>query len=391
MENKERKGTVFREKILNSRVVVYTLIVFILSMTILALSKISFILVPFVILVKTIFLPLILAGVCFYLFNPLVDYFERKGVKRLISILVLYVLIIGGISIILSSVIPPLKDQVQRMADNIPVWKQDLQDTVKDISQSPYVEKGLKSVNTDIDKMYKSVSDHISNFASGFSQGLMTFVGTVTEIVLAVAVLPFLLFYLLKDGKNLPDYIVKLLPNRSRPEAKLILKDMNHALSSYIRGQIFVALCIGVLLFIGYLVIGLDYALLLAVIAMVTNVVPYLGPFIAITPAFVIALIDSPFMLLKLVVVWVIVQLLEGKFISPQIMGRSLEIHPITVIFVILTAGNLFGIIGIILAVPGYAILKVFVTHLYQFIRLRSKWYSDQQIELEPDGSDYSK
>lgn len=107
---------------------------------------------------------------------------------------------------------------------------------------------------------------------------------------------------------------------------------MNHALSAYIRGQIFVAICIGVLLFIGYLIIGLDYALLLAIIAMVTNVVPYLGPIIAIIPAIIIAFITSPFMLVKLAIVWAVVQLLEGKVISPQIMGRSLDIHPITVI-----------------------------------------------------------
>jgi predicted PurR-regulated permease PerM len=154
---------------------------------------------------------------------------------------------------------------------------------------------------------------------------------------------------------------------------------MNHALSAYIRGQIFVAICIGVLLFIGYLIIGLDYALLLAIIAMVTNVVPYLGPIIAIIPAIIIAFITSPFMLVKLAIVWAVVQLLEGKVISPQIMGRSLDIHPITVIFVILTAGNLFGIIGIILAVPGYAVLKVIITHIYQFIRLNSTMYPDKK------------
>jgi predicted PurR-regulated permease PerM len=140
-----------------------------------------------------------------------------------------------------------------------------------------------------------------------------------------------------------------------------------------------VAICIGVLLFIGYLIIGLDYALLLAIIAMVTNVVPYLGPIIAIIPAIIIAFITSPFMLVKLAIVWAVVQLLEGKVISPQIMGRSLDIHPITVIFVILTAGNLFGIVGIILAVPGYAVLKVIITHIYQFIRLNSTMYPDKK------------
>lgn len=379
MEPRPQKGTFFREKILNNKFVVYTIIIFILSMTIFSLSKIGFILIPISIFIKTIALPIILAGICFYLFNPLVDFLERKGVKRIISILVLYIVIIGALAIIISSVIPPLKNQVDRLIDNIPELTHDVQHAVTNLSNNRYVEQGLQSANTDLDKLSKDTSTHLSKYVSGFSSGIVNFVGTITEIILSVAVLPFILFYLLKDGKNLPNYIVKLLPNRSRSEAKFILADMNHALSAYIRGQIFVAICIGVLLFIGYLIIGLDYALLLAIIAMVTNVVPYLGPIIAIIPAIIIAFITSPFMLVKLAIVWAVVQLLEGKVISPQIMGRSLDIHPITVIFVILTAGNLFGIIGIILAVPGYAVLKVIITHIYQFIRLNSTMYPDKK------------
>ncbi|AUO12418.1 MULTISPECIES: AI-2E family transporter [Priestia] len=379
MEPRPQKGTFFREKILNNKFVVYTIIIFILSMTIFSLSKIGFILIPISIFIKTIALPIILAGICFYLFNPLVDFLERKGVKRIISILVLYIVIIGALAIIISSVIPPLKNQVDRLIDNIPELTHDVQHAVTNLSNNRYVEQGLQSANTDLDKLSTDASKHLSKYVSGFSSGIVNFVGTITEIILSVAVLPFILFYLLKDGKNLPNYIVKLLPNRSRSEAKFILADMNHALSAYIRGQIFVAICIGVLLFIGYLIIGLDYALLLAIIAMVTNVVPYLGPIIAIIPAIIIAFITSPFMLVKLAIVWAVVQLLEGKVISPQIMGRSLDIHPITVIFVILTAGNLFGIIGIILAVPGYAVLKVIITHIYQFIRLNSTMYPDKK------------
>ncbi len=379
LEPRPQKGTFFREKILNNKFVVYTIIIFILSMTIFSLSKIGFILIPISIFIKTIALPIILAGICFYLFNPLVDFLERKGVKRIISILVLYIVIIGALAIIISSVIPPLKNQVDRLIDNIPELTHDVQHAVTNLSNNRYVEQGLQSANTDLDKISKDASKHLSKYVSGFSSGIVNFVGTITEIILSVAVLPFILFYLLKDGKNLPNYIVKLLPNRSRSEAKFILADMNHALSAYIRGQIFVAICIGVLLFIGYLIIGLDYALLLAIIAMVTNVVPYLGPIIAIIPAIIIAFITSPFMLVKLAIVWAVVQLLEGKVISPQIMGRSLDIHPITVIFVILTAGNLFGIVGIILAVPGYAVLKVIITHIYQFIRLNSTMYPDKK------------
>lgn len=122
---------------------------------------------------------------------------------------------------------------------------------------------------------------------------------------------------------------------------------------------------------IGFLIIGLDYAFLLGFIAMITSVVPYLGPAIAATPAAIIAIVTSPFMVLKLIIVWTIVQLIEGKFISPQIMGKSLSIHPITIIFVLLTAGALFGVPGIVLGLPGYALIKVLVTHAYRLFKQR--------------------
>lgn len=149
------------------------------------------------------------------------------------------------------------------------------------------------------------------------------------------------------------------------------MKEMDKQVSSYILGQILVSICIGVMMTIGFLIIGLDYAFLLGILAMVTSVVPYLGPVIAITPALVIAIVDSPFMLLQLIFVWTIVQLVEGKFITPNIMGKSLSIHPITIIFVLLTFGSLFGVAGVILGIPGYALLKVLVTHLFSLVKRR--------------------
>src|SRR5699024_7192210 len=104
-------------------------------------------------------------------------------------------------------------------------------------------------------------------------------------------------------------------------------KNMDNQVGSYIQGQIIVALCIGILLYIGYLIIGLDYAIVLAITAAITSVVPYLGPMIAISPAIIIAIVTSPFMLLKLAAVWGAVQFLEGNFISPNVMGKTMKIH----------------------------------------------------------------
>ncbi|MGW8958348.1 AI-2E family transporter [Paenibacillus sp. NPDC055715] len=365
----------FKKFFLNNKFVLFLLVLLLIGLNVLVLTKISYIFTPVIVLLKTIILPVILSGVLYYLFNPLVDVLERNKVKRLYSIIVLYLLIIGIITVVITSVVPVIRDQIQGLIQNVPAYIEQVQRQFEKLIGSDFVNQFQNTVQINPSELASKASEKISAFINNAWAGVGSFLGVVTETVLAIATVPFVLFYLLKDGRKLPQTILKMFPLVLRKETDRIMTEMNHQVSSYIRGQIIVSFCIGGLLYIGYLIIGLDYSLTLAVIASFTSVVPYLGPVIAITPALIVALVTSPVMLLKMVIVWTVVQLIEGKFISPQIMGKSLRVHPITIIFVILTAGNLFGVVGIILAVPGYAVLKVIVTHLFNFFKERSHLY----------------
>lgn len=371
----------FKKFFLNNKFVLFLLVLLLISLNILVLTKISYIFTPVIVLLKTIILPVILSGVLYYLFNPLIDILERNKVKRVYSIIVLFLLIIGIIAVVITSVIPVIRDQIQGLIEHVPVYSQQVQVQFEKLIGSDFVNQFLNTVQINPSELASKASEKLSAFINNAWTGVGSFVGVVTETVLAIATVPFILFYLLKDGRKLPQTILKMLPPMFRRETDRIMTEMNHQVSSYIRGQIIVSFCIGALLYIGYLIIGLDYSLTLAVIASFTSIVPYLGPVIAITPALIVAMVTSPVMLLKMVIVWTIVQLIEGKLISPQIMGKSLRVHPITIIFVILTAGNLFGVVGIILAVPGYAVLKVIVTHLFSFFQRRSHLYEVDQAK----------
>ena len=220
--------------------------------------------------------------------------------------------------------------------------------------------------------------------ATGVATGVTGFVTTLTGIVLSLVIVPFILFYLLWEGEKMPKFILRLFPPRMRKFVGEVMGDMDHQISSYIQGQILVSICIGIMVTIGFLIIDLDYALLLGALAMLTGVVPYLGPVIAITPALIIAIVTSPWMVVKVGIVWTIVQLVEGKFISPQIMGKSLSIHPITIIFVLLTLGSLFGIVGVILGIPIYALVKVLIQHFYELFKVRyNRFQTDPADEYE--------
>ncbi|TDQ38659.1 AI-2E family transporter [Aureibacillus halotolerans] len=367
----------FKKFFLNNRFVLFLFILLLLGLNVMVLMHISFIFEPFVVLLKTIILPIILAGIAFYLLNPVVDLMERYRIRRIYSICALFLFIAGLITLLIVAVLPLIQEQVMDIAQKFPSYVNQLSQELTGLWYSPIFLDVKETLNIDLQSIAMRFSNWATDFLDNATQRVFSVVGAVTEVVLAIITLPFILFYLLKDGKKLPGYFVHFLPVRLRGKSLEVLGDINHQISSYIRGQIIVSFCIGVLLYIGYLIIGLDYSLTLAVMAAFTSVVPYVGPAIAITPALIIALVTSPIMLLKMIAVWTIVQLIEGKFISPQIMGKNLHVHPITIIFVILTAGNLFGIVGILVAVPGYAVLKVICTYAFQWIKERSKLYEE--------------
>lgn len=361
-------------------------------------DKISFIFYPIVVFLKTVVLPVILAVISYYLLRPILHLMIKFKIPKIWAILIIYISGIGIISLFVTLVFPFLKDQLMNLIQEFPNYFMVVVHSVQNFIENSKISETLAKYNFNLNQVLNNIANQLNmtvkdaakQLGSGLATGLTGFISTLTGIILAIVTVPFILFYLLKDGEKLPKYLLKLLPPSMRDDTAHVLHEADHQISSYIQGQILVAICIGIMVTIGFLIIGLDYAVVLGALAMLTSVVPYLGPIIAITPAVIIAVVSAPIMLLKLAVVWTIVQFVEGKFISPQIMGKSLHIHPITIIFVLLTAGSMFGVPGVILGIPSYAIIKVFVTHLFYLFKKRYNRYVNRP-ELEYDIEDWKK
>ncbi|MDE7505708.1 AI-2E family transporter, partial [Streptococcus agalactiae] len=136
---------------------------------------------------------------------------------------------------------------------------------------------------------------------------------------------------LLRDSRNMKNGFLMVLPTKLRQPADRILREMNSQMSGYVQGQIIVAITVGVIFSIMYSIIGLRYGVTLGIIAGVLNMVPYLGSFVAQIPVFILALVAGPVMVVKVAIVFVIEQTLEGRFVSPLVLGNKLSIHPITI------------------------------------------------------------
>lgn len=363
----------------------FTLIALVLlGLVIFIFREVSFIFNPLSVFMKTVVLPVVLALIFYYLLRPILRLLEDFRIPRIWGILIIFLGVIGLITLLIVLVFPFLREQFQTLIMEFPDYFMQLLTNLDAFLRTSFVGDYYRGSSFDIEQLIATLptnlADTLQSTITTIITGITGFISTITSVILSIVIVPFILFYLLKDGEKLPEYFVKLLPPRFRDDTREVLSEADKQLGAYIQGQLIVAFCIGVMVYIGFLIIGMDYALLLGVLAMVTSVVPYLGPAIAITPAAIIALVTSPFMLVKLAVVWTVVQLVEGNLISPQVMGKTLYIHPITIIFVLLTAGSLFGIAGVILGIPMYALARVLVSHLYKLFKRR---YNRHENNLE--------
>jgi predicted PurR-regulated permease PerM len=342
--------------------------------------KINFVFRPVGLLVQTLFFPFLIAGVLYYLFRPLVSYLQLKRVPRVLSILLIYLLAAALIALLVYFVGPILQKQINSLIENIPVFLESVQEKIAEIQHNEWIQRLYENNRFNFEKGTDSISKKVPSGLAFIGSNIMDFIGFLTRIMTVLVTVPFILFYMLKEGEKAPRQILRLLPATQQKNGRRILTDLDEALSSYIQGQIFISFCLGTLLFSGYLMIGLDYSLLVAIVAMLTNVIPFLGPIIASIPALVIAILNSPMMVVKVLIVMVVVQQIEGHIISPQVMGRKLEIHPLTIISLLLAAVSMGGVLGLILAVPVYAVLKVIVHHTYRLWRLRKELSIEEKM-----------
>lgn len=314
---------------------------------------------PILIVGQTIFIPLLIGGVLFYLSRPLQKWLESVKFPRWASIISVFI-VIGLLGWLFYALIgPALTKQANAFAENAPQIILEVEEWTKyTLSQK---DKLPESLQTTIEE----ATGKINTIAVTAGSLLIKFIQNVFQGVFLLVLVPFFLVYMLKDHEKLAPFVAKFFKGEKKTWVRKTLSDINDTLRSYIQGQLFVSFLVGVMLLIGYLAIGLEYALLLALFGLMMNVIPFLGPYIAVVPAIIIALIQEPKMAIYVAIIMLVSQQIESNFITPNVMGKSLDIHPLTVITIILAAGNIAGLWGIILAIPTYAVIKTILKNIY--------------------------
>ncbi|AIQ14029.1 AI-2E family transporter [Paenibacillus durus] len=312
---------------------------------------------------KAVLAPFLAAMIISYVLNPIVSMLAGRKVPRGAAVLLIYAVFLTTIAVIAVNLIPMFIKQLEELNEHLPemtLRAQGLMHSMNTRLIPPGVEMGLNNWFFQLE----------NRLAAGISH-FLDHIGTTIGVLFDAFIVPFLVFYILKDFDVFERMLVSCLPRSRRKSIVTMLKDIDEALGNYIRGQFLVSLIIGILAYIGYALIGMPYALLFASLVAIFELVPYLGPFLGAAPAIVMASTISFRLVMLVVVVNTICQMLESNIISPQVVGRTLHLHPLLIIFALLVGGELAGIVGLILAVPCFAAGKVVLQHVITYYMKR--------------------
>lgn len=347
----------------------WTLQILLVLLIIFVGTKISFVFHPIAVFVSTLFFPILISGFLFFMLNPIVQLLVKNKIPKTLAIVFIYLITVAVLVILGATVGPSISQQIASLVNDVPEMMNNLRDMVTESSSFQWILQQDLITLADIEAQVVSYSETFSKGIFSGLSGIFSFVANLTLIILTV---PFMLFYMLKDGERLPDQIVRFIPTKYRDEGRKILKETNETLADYIQGQLIVCMFIAVATTVGYFIIGLKFALVLGLLIGVLNIVPYAGPWLGAAPAVIIAYLDSPMKALLVVIVIVVVQQIDGNFVSPLVIGNKLAVHPLTIVVLLLVAANLAGLLGMILAVPTYAVGRLLIKNFYRIWKLRS-------------------
>ena len=363
----------------NSKLFFWTLEILAFVILIWVFTQIGFVFKPVTALFSLVFIPFIIAGFLYYVFNPVVLYLEKKfKLPSIWGIVIVFILLIGLFVYTVVSLVPNVITQLSGLISASGSLVPNLQKWVDRLSQNPaFKDVDFKAL---IDKANISYMDVLQNLLSGVTFSLSNVVGVISKVVMVVGLVPILLFYMLKDGKNMLPFLKKTILKRDKLNIASLLDDMNKTISKYISGASIDCLFIFVTVFISYLIIGIPYAFLFAVFAAITNLIPYLGPYIGLTPVVLSVGFAHPVQALIAIVVVLVLQQLDGNIIYPRVVGSAVEVHPVTIMVLMLVAGSLYGLVGMLIAVPFYSLVKEVVKFSWKL------WENHRQIQLTSDG-----
>jgi len=308
--------------------------------------------------------PFIIGLFLAYILNPAVCYVEKKGLPRVGAILVIYILLLTLSIFCGAKLFTLLLRDLESFSKDLPLIVDRIDEFFIQI-QSQYQNSALPySFRLAIDEALLGMENDLQEFIGHLVNSVIYLI----QNSIGLAISPILAFYLLHDWYEIKEKLLLIIPGRWRTEIILFFKDVDKVLSGIIRGQLTVACIVGIFVTIGLYFLQLKFIFMIGLLAAIFDIIPYFGPIIGAAPAVLLAILQSPWLTAKVILLFVVIQQIEGNIIHPKIIGENIGLHPLSVIFFVFVGGEVGGLAGMLLGVPVAAIAKVFVQHILKVL-----------------------
>ncbi|MFN0224675.1 AI-2E family transporter [Paenibacillus sp. KR2-11] len=318
--------------------------------------RVSFLFSPLFTVARTILIPFIISGFCYYLLRPLVNMLESRGIRRPSATLILYILLAALAALIVVGLGPMLQSQMSLFLKNIPELLEGLTAQVEKMERTRWLSGYFAG---DTLSLSAKLAEWISTSINLATDYLTNALGVMTSALLIITAIPIILYYLLSDGPKAMEAFLELFPERYQSPIRDMLDDMDKVLSEFMIGRILVCMVVGAMMYVGFLLVSLPYPLLLAIFALIMNFIPFIGPIIGLIPCLMIAFTESSGMALWVLVIFFIAKVADNSLVSPQVFGKRMDLHPLTVVVLLLVSAEVAGILGMLLSIPVYMVLKI--------------------------------
>lgn len=344
-------------------------------------------------LLDAVLMPFIAGMILAYLADPLANRFQRWGMNRPFAVSSVFLVLLFVLVVSLLILIPLLVQQLKQLGEAIPGIFNWVENTL-----APQVQEWtgydltaeLTNARETLVENWRDAGGYLAQALGQIGRSGMAFVSWITY----VALIPVVTFYLLLDWNRLLSNIANLVPRQWADDTFRLARRCDEVLSSFLRGQLLVMLCLGVIYAVGLTLMGLNFGLLIGFVSGLVSIVPFLGFIVGLVIALVVALFQYAtwWAVLGVVLVFSIGQMAESVILQPKLLGDKIGLHPVAVIFAVLAGGNLFGLTGVLLALPVAAVILVLLKEVkvrYQHSELYDDQNSDQQTTIIEIGSSY--
>lgn len=321
--------------------------------------------------------PLFIGFVVAWLFNPIVKKLNQKGIPRIWGSLIVYAVLILFIFVFLRLLIPTLYTQINDLIANLPAIIDKFEAVVDNfINQISINGIDLTSAK---DNLFNGIGESLLSFTGSLPNSIMSVLGSLMSGVGTILISLVVGLYMLFDFDAITKHFIKLVPNKNKYEMEVLITDIGKEVRKTISGTLLVALMVFVCDSIGFWIVGLNAPLLFGIFCGLTDLIPYIGPYIGGAAAVVVGFSQGSITGITVLIICVVVQLVENYILQPVVMSKTTQLHPVTIMIGLLVFGHYFGILGMIIATPCIALFKV----IFRFVIRKYDLFKDNEVYLK--------